>query len=276
MDTISEKYSINVCGGNVTLIDVLPRIVEGGIPESAIVDAARISYANTTFVSTDENLIRYLYRNEHMTPFEMIVLKFAITAPIFTARQWMRHRSGSFNEQSARYSDVSDSEFYTPDEVYIQSHINKQSSGALADENISSAFIAECQTSYDKSREVYKSAISSGIAREMARFVLPESRMTKFYWQVNLRNLFGFLKLRLDKAAQDNIRQYANAIFEILKKYCPIACKAFSDYTLNSITLSELDINTLKTGIIDKKMTSREIAELKIKADKIGVTLNLV
>lgn len=263
--------------GSVMLIDAMPRLVpEGSIgPEIAIVRAARVSYgAGTKSVSSDTNLVRHLMRNSHMTPFEMITLTFRVCAPKFTSLQWMRHRTGSYNEESARYSVIG-SDCYVPeaDEVKCQSASNRQGAEHVANDDTAKEFISGVQVVCDTARRVYDAAIKGGIAREIARIVLPEGRYTTFYWTVNLRNAFGFLKLRMDSHAQDDIREYAHAVWGILRAYCPVACAAFEDYQLNAINLTALELGALRGDaepLKSARMCDREKNEWKVKRVKLA------
>jgi thymidylate synthase (FAD) len=226
--------------GFVRLVDSMPK----ADMDSAIVEAARVSYQNgTKTVRKDEALIRYLFRNDHSSPFEMAVLKFHVKAPIFVARQWMRHRTASINEISGRYSVLPDV-FHIPDELCCQDLILKQSSGsdAIGD---SQNLLAEMDKHARVSFGLYKTLLDAGVARESAREVLPVSTYTEFYWQINLRNLFHFLKLRMDHHAQKEIQAFARAIFEIVKPLAPHSCKAFQDYSLERVQLSKLEIKKL-------------------------------
>lgn len=261
--------------GFVRLVDVMPRLIQrGGLgPEAAIVQAARVSYgAGTKTVQSDEALLRYLLRHEHMTPFEMVTLKWCVKAPLFTARQWMRHRAGAFNEESARYSIIAP-EFYLPGEeaVRAQSTANRQGSGETLEPQVVSSFRAGVTGAYQVDEHVYKASLDAGVAREMSRIVLPEGRYTTFYWTVNLRNLFGFLKLRMDSHAQDNIRGYANAIYRILGAYCPVAVKAYDDYDLKALALSALEVRAIQSGEPPAEMTAREKAEWAKKKALLGL-----
>jgi thymidylate synthase (FAD) len=260
--------------GIVTLIDAMPRLVPRGSigPEVAIAQAARVSYAaGTKVVSKDEDLLRYLLRNNHMTPFEMIVLKFRVRAPLFTARQWMRHRAGAFNEESARYSEVG-SELYVPlpEEVKAQSAANKQGAGDAPAPATASDFINGVKAAYNTSARAYMASLDGGIAREQARIVMPEGRFTTFFWTVNLRNLFGFLMLRMDSHAQDNIRAYAHAIRGILGAYCPAACRAFDDYQFDAMSLTRLEVDALRANS-DRApgMSAREVGDWKRKRARL-------
>lgn len=262
--------------GFVSLVDVMPRLIEpGGLgPEAAIVQAARVSYgAGTKTAQNDEVLLRYLFRHDHMTPFEMVTLKWRVRAPLFTARQWMRHRAGAFNEESARYSVVGN-EFYTPRpaSVLAQSTANRQGTGAALAPEVVSDFLAGVNTAYADDRKTYDAALETGITRELARIILPEGRLTTFYWTVNLRNLFGFLKLRMDSAAQENIRSYANAIYQILGAYAPVARRAFDDYVRNAVTLSALEIRALGGhGELSASASARERAEWAAKKERLAL-----
>jgi thymidylate synthase (FAD) len=260
--------------GFVRLVDVMPRLVQrGGLgPEAAVVQAARVSYgAGTKTAQSDEVLLRYLYRHEHMTPFEMITLKFCVRAPLFTARQWMRHRAGSFNEESARYSEI-ETAFFVPDpaDVRAQSAANRQGSGDALGADAVGNFLEDTTRSFAEAAAGYARSLGAGVARELARIVLPEGRYTKFYWTVNLRNLFGFLKLRMAPEAQEDIRRFATAIHEILAVYCPLATKAFDDYTLNAVTLSALEVRALREGAPPPEMSKRERAEWEAKRAKLA------
>jgi thymidylate synthase (FAD) len=255
--------------GSVLLVDAMPRLVrlDGIGPEAAIVQAARVSYgAGTRTAHDDAALLRYLFRHSHLTPFEMVVLKWRVRAPLFTARQWMRHRAGAFNEESARYSVIA-TEFYEPEpaSVRAQSRANRQGGGETLGDEATEAFLAGTRTAYGSASATYEAALAAGVARELARVTLPEGRYTTFYWTVNLRNLFGFLELRLDAAAQENIRQYAGAVFGLLEKYCPLACRAFRDYRLEGLSLSALEVRAARTGVPPSEMSARERGEWEKK-----------
>jgi thymidylate synthase (FAD) len=255
--------------GYVRLVDAMPRLVPSGSlgPEAAIVQAARVSYgAGTKAVQSDLALLRYLLRHEHMTPFEMVSLKFCICAPLFTARQWMRHRAGAFNEESARYSVIAPA-FYCPSaaEVRVQSATNRQGSGVPVAPPVAAAVCDRVRAAYASGYAAYSEALGAGVARELARVVLPEGRYTTFYWAVNLRNAFGFLKLRRSPAAQDNIRAYADAVYGLLRRYCPRAIEAYDDYIGDAVTFSALELGALRTGALPERMTAREKAEWKAK-----------
>lgn len=222
---------IEVSGGFVELVDYMPsNLIDA---ERRIVEAARTSTGkerrNTKLETSDKGLIKFLWRNEHMTPFEMCVLQFVVKCPIFVARQWMRHRTGSFNEQSGRYSVMKD-EFYEPEHVRMQHKVHKQMSDpdAVIDEDVSAdfyAYLEQAEALYEK----YQELVNRGVAKELARIGLPVSAYTQFMWTVNLRNLMHFLELRTAEDAQPEIRDFANAIYQIIKPIFPITCEAFED-----------------------------------------------
>lgn len=207
------------------------RLVDKMGDDSTIVRSARVSYGDGTKTKReDEKLIEYLLKNKHWTPFEMVVFTFHVKLPIFIARQWMRHRAGSYNEISARYSVMKD-EFYVPDydRIQGQSLLNKQCSGELLEIDDQVAAKSMIEIANQNAYETYKDLIDLGVARELARVVLPVSTYTEFYWKVDLRNLFNFLELRLHNHAQYEIRVYAEAITEIIQDIIPIALKSFKN-----------------------------------------------
>ena len=277
MDVFNKinENPINVDNGFVRLVDVMPRLTEDDdiLCDKAIVQAARVSYAEgTKTYSTDAGLIRYLMRNWHTSPFEMIEFKFHLKMPVFVARQWIRHRTASLNEISGRYSVVRD-EFYRPEEVRMQSTSNRQGSdGVVEDDNINKKFMDYLEKSEALYNE-YNEAINGGVSRELARIALPLSLMTEFYWKVDLHNLFHFLRLRMDGHAQKEIRDLANAVFDMVKQVCPISCQAFVDYRLESVQLSKLEIEAIhnKSKTLSNK-NKREQSEYNEKLNMLGLT----
>lgn len=217
--------------------------------DSSIAKAARVSYAKgTKSVQDDENLIRYLWRNKHTSPFEMVTFTFHIKLPIFVSNQWVRHRTWSFNQISGRYSEMPD-EFYVPDEdkVTKQNPNNKQGGtdeyvGPKDQDGWSNVFKQE----QSAARSQYEEYLSTGMRRELARINLPLSQYTEMYATVDLHNLLHFLRLRLDHHAQYEIRVYAESILNIIRDIVPVTVKAFEDYTLNSLTLSGVEVEALR------------------------------
>lgn len=267
--------------GTVDLVDVMPRLVPSEVIQNgfgsdyAIVQAARVSYGSgTKQKSTDIGLIRYLLRNDHTTPFEMVSFKFRIKMPIFVARQHMRHRTAKINEESARYSVMSE-EFYLPEQAYGQSKDNKQCSELtpLTDLSVQTKwqeYLSESHKLYMK----YKEMIGLGVSRETARMMLPINVYTTMYWKMDLHNLFHYLRLRMDPHAQKEIRVYADAIYELIKPIVPIACQAFQDYCVQSVKLSGLEITSMREGTELASGNSREREEYEMKLRKFGIIDN--
>ena len=220
--------------------------------DSAIVQAARVSYGDgTKQVQDDRNLIRYLMRHEHTTPFEMCEVKFHIKLPIFVMRQLVRHRTASMNEYSARYSVLTD-EFYIPEleQIQKQSTTNKQGReesawGFEEKRNVQHSF----QRSFFNAYKEYENLLGkddNGLARELARSVLPVGGYTELYWKANLKNFLHMARLRMDPHAQWEIQEFARAMYDLVKPLFPEACQAFEDYQQNSMRLSKMEIDLVK------------------------------
>ncbi len=209
--------------GFVRLIDMMGN-------DLSAVRSARVSYGKElTTPEKDRKLIEYLMKHGHETPFEHIVFTFHVKCPIFVARQWFRHRIASYNEISGRYTELKD-EFYIPDKIRIPDEKDKQKSkpndGRINEEEAKKLMIESFESSY----RTYQKLLEMGLAREMARIVLPLSIYTEFYWTVNARSLMNFLNLRADSHAQWEIQQYALAIASIFKEKCPWTFNAFLEY----------------------------------------------
>lgn len=195
--------------------------------DRGVVQAARVCYKSSGLGETekDKKLVRYLMANEHLTPFEHAVLKFHVKAPIFVARQWFRHRSSSYNEESQRYAEVAE-QFYFPEKWRAQSRTNKQGSEpspAIDDGTERESLMRTC----NQAMVAYRQALERGVAKEMARLHLPVNVYTSFYWTVNARNLMAFIKLRSEKHAQWEIRQYSNALWQLFAPAMPWTAEAF-------------------------------------------------
>ena len=259
--------------GLVALLDVMPRFAPvGKTADFAIVQAARVSYGHgTKQVNEDRGLIRYLARHRHTTPFEMVEFKFHHVMPIFVARQWIRHRTANVNEYSARYSVVKD-RFYRPslDSLRQQSTTNRQGGteqvDALTAEEFS-RYLDAVETHYAD----YQRMLDMGVARELARIGLPLNVYTEWYWKIDLHNLLHFLSLRMDPHAQQEIRDYANAMFALIQPIVPIAAEAFLDYNFHSVLLSRLEIDALRTGAPLATENKRENAEWEEKKMRLGI-----
>ncbi len=249
--------------GFVRLVDYM-----GG--DARIVQAARVSYGGgSKVVRADADLIDYLMRHEHTSPFEHVVFEFHAKMPIFVARQWLRHRTASLNEISGRYSVIKD-EFYVPERgsIGFQSKDNRQGRGAsgvptdLQDKVIK--LLVDDQKAVYKN---YEEMIDADIAREMARINLPLSTYTECYWQMNLRNLFHFLKLRMDTHAQWEIQEYARALAKPVKEVCPLAYRSFERHILKGASFSTDEIEAIKKMAIGEKnpLEGRRLAEFEKK-----------
>jgi thymidylate synthase (FAD) len=259
--------------GFIALVDAMPRLVpEGLTADSAIVQSARVSYGQgTKMVSEDRGLVRYLMRHHHSTPFEMVEFKFHIAMPIFIARQWIRHRTANVNEYSARYSIMPD-RFYRPsiDNVRKQSKSNRQGGEGPIDAGTAEEFLQlleNAEANYQK----YIELTEKGVAREIARAVLPVSVYTEWYWKCDLHNIFHFLSLRMDPHAQIEIQDYAKAMYELIKPIVPVACEAFEDYRLKSMHLTGLEIDAIRTGKPLATENKRETAEWQEKKAQLGL-----
>src|SRR3954449_12680034 len=258
--------------GLVALTDVMPRRARlAKTSDFAIVQAARVSYgAGTKQVNEDRGLIRYLARHRHTTPFEMVEFKFHHVMPIFVARQWIRHRTANVNEYSARYSVVRD-RFYHPtaENVRKQSASNRQGGEEPMDPVTAKEFL-DYLDDIERGYAKYEQFLQKGVAREIARIALPASVYTEWYWKIDLHNLFHFLSLRMDEHAQQEIRDYANAMFELIRPIVPIAAEAFVDYNLKSVHLSRLEVEALRTGQAVSSDNKRETAEWEEKKKRLG------
>lgn len=249
--------------GFVRLVDYM-----GG--DSRIVQSARVSYGDgTKTVREDAGLIDYLLRHQHTSPFEQVVLTFHVKMPIFVARQWIRHRTARVNEISGRYSIMRD-EFYLPADVDVakQSTDNKQ---GRSTEPVTHQYVAEVQEKLEKGQEQayadYSALVETGLARELARVNLPLSLYTEMYWQIDLHNLFHFLKLRLDGHAQKEIRDYADVILEITKAVAPLATSSFENYMRNGVNFSGEEMEELRKMLDGKEttLTGKKLDRLKEK-----------
>ena len=227
--------------GFIRFVDCMPRnVVEGETVDNAIVRSARVSYGKgTKTVSDDRNLIRYLMRHRHTTPFEMAEFTFHVKCPIFVARQWMRHRTGSFNEVSARYS-VLPEEFYVAEECYVQrqSLLNKQGRDGAFDCAEANDILFAMRSNMGQTHAEYHHLLGKDLARELARTILPVATYTEFYWKVDLLNLLKFLHLRTHKHAQIEIALYGVAIGSVLTALAPHTMEAYQDYWVEAPGLS--------------------------------------
>lgn len=217
------------------------RLVDYMGSDARIVASARVSYgAGTKTLREDRGLIQYLMKHGHTSPFEQVVLTFHAKLPIFVARQWIRHRTARLNEISGRYSVMAD-EFYLPEEetVRLQSRTNKQGRGEEpAEPEVRAKFLETLAEGQRRAYGEYREMLEAGLARELARIHLPLSLYTEWYWQIDLHNLFHFLRLRLHPHAQMEIRAYAEVMLQAARAVAPLAVEAFEEHVLSAVTLS--------------------------------------
>ena len=259
------------------------RVIDYMGDDAAVVQAARVSYGKgTKKISDDAGLINYLLRHRHTTPFEMCEIKYHVKLPIFVARQWIRHRTANVNEYSARYS-VLDREFYVPEEAHLaaQSSSNRQGRGNILlgkeAKRVLDILREDAQMAYDHYIEMLNESedgkiidvSKEGLARELARMNLTLSTYTQWYWKTDLHNLLNFLSLRADTHAQYEIRVYADAMMETLRRWCPIPFQSFSDHRVEGVTLSGKAIKVVRKLISgvhinqeESGMSKREWREL--------------
>ena len=206
------------------------RLDDAMASDLSVVNAARVSFARRKdeMDEADEGLIRFLMRDRHGTPFEHNAFRFHIRSPIFVAREWMRHRVGSFNEFSMRYAKATD-EFYVPDADDVRSQVGKP--GAYSFEPVSPELAEqtreELRAVYEQAYATYERLVEAGVARELARSVMPVGAYTEFFWTINARSLMNFVSLRAAETAQREIRHYADACEKFLADKMPVTHAAF-------------------------------------------------
>jgi thymidylate synthase (FAD) len=255
------------------LDDGFVRLIDYMGDDGAIVQAARVSYGQgTKRVQDDRNLIRYLMRHGHTTPFEMCELKLHVRAPMDAWRQWIRHRTANVNEYSTRYSIAIDAAQRTPPAAWrTQSPTSRQGSATLLQAAQGAPLSAEEAELQSHARAVYERRLQAGVAREQARKDLPLSTYTEAYWKIDLHNLFHFLQLRMAEHAQLEIREYASTIGqEIVRRWCPIAWEAFLEYRVNVLALSETEVTILAAISTGDQRRVIEIAAAKGWCDLHG------
>jgi thymidylate synthase (FAD) len=206
------------------------RLDDAMATDLSVVNAARVSFARRKeeMDESDEGLIRFLMRDRHGTPFEHNAFRFHIRAPIFVAREWFRHRVGSFNEFSMRYAKATD-DFYVPEPEDVRTQVGKP--GAYSFEPVDDALAErtreELREVYEAAFETYQRLVEAGVARELARAVMPVGAYTEFYWTVNARALMNFISLRAAETAQREIRRYADAVEQLFAQKMPVTHGAF-------------------------------------------------
>ncbi len=206
------------------------RLDDAMADDLSVVNGARVSFARhkDEMDASDEGLIRFLMRDRHGSPFEHNAFRFHIRCPIFVAREWFRHRIGSFNEFSMRYAKATD-DFYVPDADDVRTQVGKP--GAYSFEPVNPELAEETREElkavYDQAYETYTRLVEQGVARELARSVMPVGAYTQFYWTVNARALMNFVSLRNSEFAQLEIRRYAEAVEAFFAQQMPVTHAAF-------------------------------------------------
>ena len=248
------------------------RVVDYMGDDAAVVQAARVSYGRgTKKVREDAGLIRYLMRHRHTTPFEMCEIKYHVKLPIFVARQWIRHRTANVNEYSARYS-VLDREFYVPapEQLAAQSSENRQGRGRTLGGAEAERVLALLRDDAERNYAHYVEMLNEdeqgakldpgrdGLARELARMNLTLNAYTQWYWKTDLHNLMGFLSLRADAHAQYEIRVYAEAMIDTLKRWVPLCHEAFVEYVQGGARLSRTGLAVVRRMLAGEKVEQAE------------------
>jgi thymidylate synthase (FAD) len=196
----------------------------------SVVNGARVSFAKrrTEMTESEEGLIRFLMRERHGTPFEHNSFRFHVRCPLFVAREWFRHRVGSFNEFSMRYAKATD-DFYVPEPEDVRTQVGKPGAYSFepVDDDLAESTRAQLQDVYEHAYATYERLVEAGVARELARLAMPMGAYTEFYWTVNARSLMNFVSLRAAETAQREIRRYAEAVESFFAERMPVTHAAF-------------------------------------------------
>jgi thymidylate synthase (FAD) len=220
-----------IAQGTIPVLDHgFVRLDQAMADDLSVVNGARVSFARhkTEMDDSDAGLIRFLMRDRHGTPFEHNAFRFHVRAPIFVAREWFRHRVGSFNEFSMRYARATD-DFYVPAAEDVRTQVGKPGAYSFdpVSEDVAETTREELQRVYETAYSTYERLVELGVARELARAALPVGAYTEFYWTVNARALMNFLSLRNAETAQREIRRYAEACERFFAERMPVTHEAF-------------------------------------------------
>ncbi|UPA14080.1 FAD-dependent thymidylate synthase [Borrelia turicatae] len=271
-DLLNKEYKV-LDKGFIKLVDYMGS-------DERIVQAARISYRGESIRREDDELIDYLIRNEHTSPFEQVVFTFYVKAPIFVARQWMRHRTARINEVSGSYSLLRE-EFYLPleEDIKIQSVKSSQSGNEKTEYDLTKGIIDNLKKSQSSCYKQYQNMINCNVLKEVSRIALPLSLYTEWYWQIDLNNLFHFIKIRLalneSKEVRENsskeMREYARILLDVIEKIVPIATKSFKNHILKGCRLSYEEIIAISGALNISKLKLDDNALNRLK-DKLNIT----
>ena len=249
------------------------RVVDYMGDDAAVVQAARVSYGRgTRRTRDDQGLINYLMRNWHTSPFEMCEIKLHVKLPIFVARQWIRHRTASVNEYSARYS-ILDREFYVPapGQLAAQSTVNRQGRGDLLAGPEAARVLDILRDDAERAYAHYEELLNEtpagehvdesrqGLARELARMNLSLNFYTQWYWKTDLHNFMHFLRLRSEAHAQYEIRAYADVLIDVLERWVPMTAKAFRNYRSGGAQLSEQALDAVRRLLAGEAVTAHDV-----------------
>ena len=267
------------------------RVIDYMGDDAAVVQAARVSYGKGTRKARDDaGLINYLMRHRHTTPFEMCEIKYHVKLPVFVARQWIRHRTANVNEYSARYS-ILDKEYYVPapDQLGAQSRANRQGRGEVLEGEEAERVLALLRDDAERCHAHYAEMLNEnedgetmdanrqGLARELARMNLTLNTYTQWYWKIDLHNLMHFLELRADAHAQWEIRVYAEALLETVRRWVPVTFAAFMDHRMGAVTFSAKGLAAVRRllggetlGQTESGMSKREWREMMAALGREG------
>jgi thymidylate synthase (FAD) len=248
------------------------RVIDYMGDDAAIVQAARVSYGKGTRKARDDaGLVRYLMRHRHTTPFEMCEIKYHVKLPIFVARQWIRHRTANVNEYSARYS-IMDREYYIPAPAQLgtQSSANRQGRGDVLEGEEADYVLNVLKEDAERCHADYEAMLNEdaegnprdsarrGLARELARMNLTLNTYTQWYWKIDLHNLLHFLSLRADPHAQYEIRVYAEAMLETVKRWVPVTYDAFVNYRMGGAQISASGLAVIRRLLAGEPVTQAD------------------
>ena len=251
--------------------DGFVRVVDTMGTDRAILAAARVTASNTRQIHSDRGLLRFLMRHDHLTPFEMCEICLHVRVPMDVWRQWVRHRTASINEVSTRYGALRAGFAHTaPDEWRLTPAHRRDGSGDAMPTHRGAARSFQEGQVFQACADFYDEALAAGVAPEMARKALPLATYTEAYWKIDVRNLLHFLRLRLAPEAQAEIRQFAQAIAQIVKEWLPLTWEAFEDYQLDAVTLTGPEIRFIR-GDATVKMSIGEHTDLARKLDKLSI-----
>jgi thymidylate synthase (FAD) len=220
-----------IAQGSIPVLDHgFVRLDEAMADDLSVVNGARVSFARhkAEMDDSDAGLIRFLMREKHASPFEHAVFRFHVRCPIFVAREWVRHRWSSFNEFSLRYAKATE-DFYIPAPEDVRTQVGKPGAYSFepVSDDVAETTRKELRQVYETAYATYERLVELGVARELARAVLPVGAYTEFYWTVNARSLMNFLSLRNSENAQREIRRYAEACERFFAERMPVTYEAF-------------------------------------------------